>query len=42
MLTRDKRPLGTTAMAHTTIASKLGDLTVVARGGIVVGLYFPG
>ena len=29
-------------MTHTTIASKLGELTVVARDGIVVGLYFPG
>ncbi len=26
---------------HTTIASKLGDLTVVAQEGAVVGLYFP-
>jgi methylated-DNA-[protein]-cysteine S-methyltransferase len=26
---------------HTIIASKLGDLTVVAREGIVVGVYFP-
>jgi methylated-DNA-[protein]-cysteine S-methyltransferase len=42
MLTQDKRRLGTAAVTHTTIASKLGDLTVVARGGIVVGLYFPG
>ena len=29
-------------MTHTTIASELGDLTVVARGGTVVGVYFPG
>jgi methylated-DNA-[protein]-cysteine S-methyltransferase len=27
-------------VAHTTIASRLGDLTVVARGAAVVGLYF--
>ena len=26
---------------HTTIASRLGDLTVVARDGAVTGLYFP-
>ncbi|MGH3578792.1 MAG: methylated-DNA--[protein]-cysteine S-methyltransferase [Mycobacterium sp.] len=29
-------------MTHTVIASTLGDLTVVARKGTVVGLYFPG
>lgn len=34
--------VGTGAVTHTTIDSKLGDLTVVARGGAVVGLYFPG
>jgi methylated-DNA-[protein]-cysteine S-methyltransferase len=33
---------GTGAAAHTTIASTLGDLTVVARDGAVVGVYFPG
>ena len=31
----------TVAATHTTLASELGDLTVVARGGAVVGLYFP-
>ncbi len=29
-------------MTHSTITSKLGDLTVVGREGTVVGLYFPG
>jgi methylated-DNA-[protein]-cysteine S-methyltransferase len=29
------------AATHTTIASRLGDLTVVARDGAVTGLYFP-
>jgi methylated-DNA-[protein]-cysteine S-methyltransferase len=29
------------AVTHTTITSVLGDLTVVARGGTVTGLYFP-
>ncbi|HEY2508684.1 MAG TPA: methylated-DNA--[protein]-cysteine S-methyltransferase [Streptosporangiaceae bacterium] len=29
------------AVAHTTVASKLGKLTVVARGNAVTGLYFP-
>jgi methylated-DNA-[protein]-cysteine S-methyltransferase len=32
---------GTGAVAHTTIASKLGELTVVAHGRTMVGLYFP-
>lgn len=31
----------TRAAMHTTIGSELGDLTVVARGGAAVGLYFP-
>jgi hypothetical protein len=31
MLTLDKRPLGTAAVTHTTIASKLGDLTVACQ-----------
>ena len=41
MLTMDKGPAGAAAVTHTTIASQVGNLTVVARGGIVVGLYFP-
>ena len=41
MLTMEMGPAGAAAVTHTTIASQLGDLTVVARGGIVVGLYFP-
>ena len=42
MLTMDKGPAGGPAVTHTTIASKLGELTVVAHGDRVVGLYFPG
>ena len=30
-----------TATVHTTIESRLGELTVVARDGAVTGLYFP-
>ena len=41
MLTMSKGPTGTTAVTHAMIASRVGNLTVVARGGIVVGLYFP-
>jgi methylated-DNA-[protein]-cysteine S-methyltransferase len=41
MLT-DNRPVGTGPATHATITSKLGDLTVVACDGSVVGLYFPG
>jgi methylated-DNA-[protein]-cysteine S-methyltransferase len=41
MLTIDKGSAAATTVAHTTIASKLGELTVVARGDTVVGLYFP-
>jgi methylated-DNA-[protein]-cysteine S-methyltransferase len=42
MLTVDKRATGTAAVTHATIASQVGTLTVVARGGIVVGLYLAG
>ena len=42
MLAMDHGPLRATAAAHTTIPSKLGELTVVARGATLVGLYFPG
>jgi methylated-DNA-[protein]-cysteine S-methyltransferase len=42
MLTVDNGSTRAPAVTHTTIASRLGDLTVVARDGIVVGLYFPG
>ncbi len=41
MLTMDKGSAGAAAVTHTTIASKLGELTVVACRGAVVGLYFP-
>jgi methylated-DNA-[protein]-cysteine S-methyltransferase len=41
MLTTRKDPTADSAVSHTKIASKLGDLTVVARGPTVVGLYFP-
>ncbi len=42
MLTVDQRSVGMGPVTHSTITSKLGDLTVVAREGTVVGLYFPG
>jgi methylated-DNA-[protein]-cysteine S-methyltransferase len=42
MLTMNRGLVGMGAVTHTTIACTLGDLTVVARGGAVVGLYFPG
>jgi methylated-DNA-[protein]-cysteine S-methyltransferase len=42
MLTVDQSSVGRGAVTHSTIASKLGGLTVVAREGAVVGLYFPG
>jgi len=42
MLTVSHEPVGTGTVTHATIASKLGDLTVVARDGAVLGLYFPG
>jgi methylated-DNA-[protein]-cysteine S-methyltransferase len=42
MLTMDKRLAGTGVVTHTTIPSRVGELTVAARGDTVVGLYFPG
>ena len=42
MLTVDQSSVGMGAVTHSTITSKLGDLTVVARERTVVGLYFPG
>jgi methylated-DNA-[protein]-cysteine S-methyltransferase len=41
MLTMDKGPTGAAAVTHAMIASQVGNLTVVACGGLVVGLYFP-
>jgi methylated-DNA-[protein]-cysteine S-methyltransferase len=41
MLTIKEAPAPRVATTHTTIASDLGDLTVVACEGTVVGLYFP-
>jgi methylated-DNA-[protein]-cysteine S-methyltransferase len=41
MVTMKQAPVSTATPAHTTIASRLGDLTVVARDGAVTGLYFP-
>jgi methylated-DNA-[protein]-cysteine S-methyltransferase len=35
-------PLHTVEPEHTTIESPLGELTVVAKAGVLVGLYFPG
>jgi len=41
MVTMKQPPVSTVTATHTTIASRLGDLTVVARDGAVTGLYFP-
>jgi methylated-DNA-[protein]-cysteine S-methyltransferase len=41
MVTMRQAPVPTATPTHTTIASRLGDLTVVARDGAVTGLYFP-
>jgi methylated-DNA-[protein]-cysteine S-methyltransferase len=41
MATTSEAPTAAAAATHTTIRSSLGDLTVVARGGSVTGLYFP-
>jgi methylated-DNA-[protein]-cysteine S-methyltransferase len=41
MATTSEVPVFTGTSTHATIRSSLGDLTVVARGGSVTGLYFP-
>jgi methylated-DNA-[protein]-cysteine S-methyltransferase len=41
MVTMKQAPVPTATATHTTIKSRLGDLTVVARAGAVTGLYFP-
>jgi methylated-DNA-[protein]-cysteine S-methyltransferase len=41
MATMSEAPVTAETVTHTTIASGLGDLTVVARGGSVAGIYFP-
>jgi len=41
MLTTSDTPMPTAPATYTTIESRLGDLTVVARGGGIAGLYFP-
>jgi methylated-DNA-[protein]-cysteine S-methyltransferase len=41
MATTSEVPVSTGTATHGTIRSSLGDLTVVARGGSVTGLYFP-
>jgi len=41
MLTMNEPPTSETAARRMTIASELGDLTVVGRGRTVIGLYFP-
>ncbi len=41
MATTSEAPVTAGAATHTTIRSSLGDLTVVARDGLVTGLYFP-
>jgi methylated-DNA-[protein]-cysteine S-methyltransferase len=40
MMTATEASASTAAVRHTTIPSELGDLTVVARGTTVTGLYF--
>jgi len=41
MATTSEVPVSAGTATHTAIGSSLGDLTVVARGGSVTGLYFP-
>jgi methylated-DNA-[protein]-cysteine S-methyltransferase len=41
MVTMSEVPVSAAAATHTTIQTSLGDLTVVARGGAVTGVYFP-
>jgi methylated-DNA-[protein]-cysteine S-methyltransferase len=41
MLTSNDQSAPAVAVTHTTIASELGELTVVARARAVAGLYFP-
>jgi methylated-DNA-[protein]-cysteine S-methyltransferase len=41
MATTSEAPTAAAAATHTTVRSSLGDLTVVARGESVTGLYFP-
>jgi methylated-DNA-[protein]-cysteine S-methyltransferase len=41
MVTMSEALVSADVATHTTIRSRLGDLTVVARGGSVAGLYFP-
>lgn len=40
MVTMKQAPVPTATATHTTIKSRLGDLTVVARAGAITGLYF--
>lgn len=37
----DQPTASVTPLTHTLVKSKLGDLTIVARGEVVSGLYFP-
>jgi methylated-DNA-[protein]-cysteine S-methyltransferase len=41
MVTMSEAPVSAAVVAHTTITTSLGELTVVARGGVVTGIYFP-
>src|ERR1700727_818280 len=41
MLIDNAAPTRAATVTHTTIPSELGDLTVVACAGAVIGLYFP-
>jgi methylated-DNA-[protein]-cysteine S-methyltransferase len=41
METMSEVPVAAAAATYTTIGSSLGELTVVARDGVVTGIYFP-
>ena len=41
METMSEMPVAAAAAVHTTIESSLGELTVVARDGVVTGVFFP-
>jgi methylated-DNA-[protein]-cysteine S-methyltransferase len=41
MAAMSEAPVSAAGAAHTTISTSLGDLTVVARDGVVTGIYFP-
>ncbi len=41
MSTMNQTPAPAAAVTHTTLESELGELTILARRGVVIGLYFP-